>query len=35
MLIGTLSAVEMGLSLSEIEHHAGGVTAAMNFLKTK
>ena len=35
MLIGSLSAVEMGLSLSEIEHHAGGVTAAMNYLKSK
>ena len=35
MLIATLSAVEMGLALSEIDHHSGGVTAAMNYLKNK
>ena len=35
MLIATLSAVEMGLALSEIDHHSGGVTAAMNYLSNK
>ncbi len=33
MLLGTLSAVEMGLSLSEIDHKSGGVLAAMSYLE--
>ena len=33
MLLGTLSGVEMGLSLSNIPHQKGGVDAAMNMLK--
>jgi len=33
MLLGTLSGVEMGLSLANIPHQKGGVDAAMNFLK--
>ena len=33
MLLGTLSGVEMGLSLSNIPHQKGGVDAAMNILK--
>lgn len=34
MLLGTLSAVEMGLSLAEIEHKSGGIKAAMDYLET-
>ena len=33
MLLGTLSGVEMGLSLASIPHQKGGVDAAMNMLK--
>ena len=33
MLLGTLSAVEMGLSLEEIDHESGGILAAMNYLE--
>jgi len=33
MLLGTLSAVEMGLSLAEIEHKSGGIQAAMDYLE--
>ena len=33
MLLGTLSGVEMGLSLANIPHQKGGVDAAMNMLK--
>ena len=33
MLLGTLSGVEMGLSLANIPHQKGGVHAAMNMLK--
>ena len=33
MLLGTLSAVEMGLSLAEIEHKSGGILEAMNYLE--
>ena len=33
MLLGTLSAVEMGLSLAEIEHKSGGINAAMDYLE--
>jgi len=33
MLLGTLSAVEMGLSLSEIDHKSGGVLSAMSYLE--
>jgi alanine-glyoxylate transaminase/serine-glyoxylate transaminase/serine-pyruvate transaminase len=33
MLLGTLSGVEMGLSLADIPHQKGGVDAAMNMLK--
>lgn len=33
MLLGTLSGVEMGLSLANIPHQKGGVDAAMNLLK--
>ena len=33
MLLGTLSGVEMGLSLANIPHQKGGVDAAMNILK--
>ncbi len=33
MRLGTLSAVEMGLSLAEIEHKSGGIKAAMDHLK--
>jgi len=33
MLLGTLSGVEMGLSLTNIPHQKGGVDAAMNMLK--
>ncbi|MBP79853.1 MAG: serine--glyoxylate aminotransferase [Deltaproteobacteria bacterium] len=33
MLLGTLSGVEMGLSLANIPHQKGGVDAAMNTLK--
>ena len=32
MLAGTLSGVEMGLSLSGIPHQKGGVAAALDFL---
>jgi alanine-glyoxylate transaminase/serine-glyoxylate transaminase/serine-pyruvate transaminase len=32
MLAGTLSGVEMGLSLASIPHKKGGVNAAMEFL---
>jgi len=32
MLAGTLSGVEMGLSLANIPHKKGGVDAAMEFL---
>ena len=32
MLAGTLSGVEMGLSLSDIPFNAGGVQAALNYL---
>ena len=33
MLLGTLSGVEMGLSLANIPHQKGGLDAAMNMLK--
>ena len=33
MLLGTLSAVEMGLSLAEIDHKSGGIKAAMDYLE--
>ena len=33
MLLGTLSSVEMGLSLGEIEYNSGGVKSAMNYLE--
>ena len=33
MLLGTLSGVEMGLSLANIPHQKGGVDAAMNMLR--
>ena len=33
MLLGTLSAVEMGLSLAEIEHKSGGIKAGMDYLE--
>ena len=33
MLLGTLSGIEMGLSLANIPHQKGGVDAAMNILK--
>ena len=33
MLLGTLSSVEMGLSLGEIDYNSGGVKAAMNYLE--
>ena len=33
MLLGTLSGIEMGLSLANIPHQKGGVDAAMNMLK--
>ena len=33
MLLGTLSGVELGLSLANIPHQKGGVDAAMNLLK--
>ena len=32
MLAGTLSGVEMGLRLAGVPHHAGGVTAALQYL---
>ncbi len=32
MLAGTLSGVEMGLSLSDIPYNKGGVNAALNYL---
>ena len=32
MLAGTLSGVEMGLSLSGVPHHTGGVAAALDYL---
>ena len=32
MLIGTLSGVEMGLSISGVPHRRGGVQAAMDYL---
>jgi alanine-glyoxylate transaminase/serine-glyoxylate transaminase/serine-pyruvate transaminase len=32
MLAGTLSGVEMGLSIAEIPHNKGGVEAALNYL---
>jgi len=35
MLLGTLSGVEMGLSLAEIPHQKGGVDAAMSFLNSE
>jgi alanine-glyoxylate transaminase/serine-glyoxylate transaminase/serine-pyruvate transaminase len=35
MLLGTLSGVEMGLSLANIPHQKGGVDAAMNLLKSE
>ena len=35
MLLGTLSSVEMGLSLGEIDYNSGGVKAAMNYLEKK
>lgn len=35
MLLGTLSGVEMGLSLANIPHQKGGVDAAMNLLKVE
>ena len=34
-LIGTLAGVEMGLSLAGVPHQAGGVQAAMDYLKSK
>ena len=33
MLLGTLSAVEIGLSLAEIDHKSGGIKAAMDYLE--
>jgi len=33
MLAGTLSGVEMGLELAGVPHQAGGVQAALEFLK--
>ena len=33
MLLGTLSVVEMGLSLAEIEHNPSGVKSAMDYLE--
>ena len=33
MLLGTLSSVEMGLSLGEIDYNSGGVMSAMNYLE--
>ena len=33
ILLGTLSSVEMGLSLGEIDYNSGGVKAAMNYLE--
>jgi len=33
-LIGTLSAIEMGLHLADVPHNTGGVQAAMDYLKT-
>jgi alanine-glyoxylate transaminase / serine-glyoxylate transaminase / serine-pyruvate transaminase len=33
MLAGTLAGVEMGLSLGEVPHQAGGIAAALGFLK--
>ena len=33
MLLGTLSSVEMGLSLGEIDYNSGGVKSAMNYLE--
>ena len=32
MLVGTLSGVEMGLSLAGVPHSKGGVAAALNYL---
>jgi len=32
MLAGTLSGVEMGLALSRVPHHKGGVAAALEYL---
>ena len=32
MLAGTLSGVEMGLSLAKVPHRTGGVLAALNYL---
>ena len=32
MLLGTLSGIEMGLSLADVPHQKGGVDAAMSFL---
>ena len=33
MLLGTLSSVEMGLSLGEIDYNSGGVKSAINYLE--
>jgi alanine-glyoxylate transaminase / serine-glyoxylate transaminase / serine-pyruvate transaminase len=35
MLAGTLSGVEMGLSLAKIPHQKGGITAALDYLEEK
>jgi alanine-glyoxylate transaminase/serine-glyoxylate transaminase/serine-pyruvate transaminase len=32
MLAGTLSGIEMGLSLAQVPHNAGGVGAALEYL---
>lgn len=34
MISGTLSGVEMGLSLTGVPHNAGGITAALDHLKS-
>jgi alanine-glyoxylate transaminase/serine-glyoxylate transaminase/serine-pyruvate transaminase len=35
MLSGTLSGIEMGLSIAGIPHEKGGVTAALEYLAAK
>ncbi len=35
MLAGTLSGIEMGLQLQQVPHQAGGVQAALDYLKTR
>ena len=34
MLAGTLSGVEMGLSVAGVPHESGGVTAALDYMKS-